>query len=393
MQITFYSFLLSILWSNILIIFIFLGRKKHFFDKGFGIASLVLLYLFCTVRMLFPIDFKFTRGIGFKGFFTAFYDIIYFQKFNLGVISVSILEILGIVWMVVTFILIIRFWHQYYCVIKEIDTYNKREDNQCQTLLHKIWNNNKRQLQVEIFCSNRVGIPMGIGIFKKRIILPDEDYTDMELYYILLHEYTHFLNRDLIIKMLVHMFCYIFWWNPIVYLLRKDLEQTLEIKCDLYATEDMSNRSKADYLTTIVSSLKRIEEKKLPEALHGTVALAKGSNDLEMVERFRMISKTHTLRRHNKVFTTAWFGIFAIMLVFSYSFVIQPSYSPPIEEIVTNPKVYDIEITPDNSYIIERKDGTYVLVNSNGETLEITEKYALLMESQGMKIRKEVSIR
>jgi len=246
---------------------------------------------------------------------------------------------------------------------------------------------------VEIFCSNRVGIPMGIGIFKKRIILPDEDYTDMELYYILLHEYTHFLNRDLIIKMLVHMFCYIFWWNPIVYLLRKDLEQTLEIKCDLYATEDMSNRSKADYLTTIVSSLKRIEEKKLPEALHGTVALAKGSNDLEMVERFRMISKTHTLRRHNKVFTTAWFGIFAIMLVFSYSFVIQPSYSPPIEEIVTNPKVYDIEITPDNSYIIERKDGTYVLVNSNGETLEITEKYALLMESQGMKIRKEVSIR
>jgi len=346
--------------------------------------------------MLFPIDFVFSKGIiarGEIGFFSDFYDTIYFRKFYEGIFSISILEVLGIVWVAVSVILIIHFWFRYYCVMKEIDTYEKLEDGQYRSRFYEISNNKKGRFQVEILRSSKIRIPMGIGIFKKRIILPDEHYADMELYYILLHEYTHFLNRDLIIKMLIHMFCYIFWWNPIVYLLRKDLDQTLEIKCDLHATEKMENCRKADYLTTIVATLRRVNGKKNPKILSGTATLVKSSNELDIIERFRMVSEKHIPWGQNKVFTTMWIGIFIIILVLSYSFVIQPSYDPLIREIETEPGVYEVEITPENYYIIECANGIYVLCQLNGKMDEIEEEFALLLETEGIEIRKDESIK
>ncbi len=40
-------------------------------------------------------------------------------------------------------------------------------------------------------------IPMGTGLFRHRICLPEHEYTQEEMNYILKHEYTHFCNRDL----------------------------------------------------------------------------------------------------------------------------------------------------------------------------------------------------
>ena len=48
------------------------------------------------------------------------------------------------------------------------------------------------------------------------------------------------------------------WWNPLVYLLRRDLPQILEIRCDMAVTKDYTVSQKAEYLQTIVNSLKRM---------------------------------------------------------------------------------------------------------------------------------------
>lgn len=47
-----------------------------------------------------------------------------------------------------------------------------------------------------------------------------------------------------------------------IYFLKKDMEQLLEIKCDLDVTAHMGNRDKAEYLATIVAMLKNAEAKK-----------------------------------------------------------------------------------------------------------------------------------
>ena len=89
-----------------------------------------------------------------------------------------------------------------------------------------------RRIPTELCMCPGLDIPFGIGVFQKRIFLPDKEYSESELFYILKHEYTHFCNHDLVVKMLVNLFCCVFWWNPFVYLLQNDITEILELKCD-----------------------------------------------------------------------------------------------------------------------------------------------------------------
>ena len=73
----------------------------------------------------------------------------------------------------------------------------------------------------------------------------------------ILHEYTHFLNHDTAVKLLVTLYCIIFWWNPVVYLLQKDLEQTLELKCDRAIAQTLNAQERTAYLRAILSAMKQ----------------------------------------------------------------------------------------------------------------------------------------
>ena len=77
-----------------------------------------------------------------------------------------------------------------------------------------------------------VRIPCCMGVFKKRILIPEKSFSDTELYYIIFHEYIHLQNNDFLVKMLINMLCAFYWWNPFVCLLKKDLNQSMEIRCD-----------------------------------------------------------------------------------------------------------------------------------------------------------------
>ena len=59
MQVTIFSFLSALLWSSLLIVAIYLLRHTRF-KQHFGVLSMVLLYLFCAVRLFLPLEFPHT---------------------------------------------------------------------------------------------------------------------------------------------------------------------------------------------------------------------------------------------------------------------------------------------------------------------------------------------
>lgn len=390
MQVTLFSFFISVVWSSILIVVIYLFRKMRFLICQFGVMSLVLLYFFCAIRMAVPLDFTFTKGISLEGMFSGIYERVVIEK--IGMTDISVLSILFFLWIAGSSVLLVGFVYQYHMVMKEISTYPIRQDEQCQRVFAEVVNGSKRQKllpfrEINIRYSGEVNTPRGLGIFDRSIILPDEAYTDKELYYILKHEYTHFLNRDLLVKMLIHIFCCVFWWNPIVYFLEKDVSQALEIKCDLCVTEQMDNREKADYLATILSILKKADTAGKKLVLYSTAQLVSKEHETEIVERFRIVSGKHRFRRGRKILPATGIAAFLAVFVFSYSFVLQPCYEAPVEEIEAEPDAQ--ELRPDNTYILKGKDGIYTIVLPSGTRQDIDEKFAVEMEKQGINIVKE----
>lgn len=360
MQITLYSILMSVIWSSILAVFNYFCRKKQFFIRQLGITNLLVLYLFSVVRMIVPYHFSFAKVIHSEGVLADLYKSAYVEK--IGTTHMSWLSIFAIIWAAVSAVLITRFICQYMKAMKEVSAYEICEDEQCKRVFRQVLDKSKRQMRINIRKSVYVNIPMGVGIFKKTIILPRESYSDSELYYILRHEYTHFQNRDLMIKILMHIYRCIFWWNPAVYLLERDLAQILEIKCDLDVTDHMENRNKAEYLSTIVTMLKNAEAKRDEKVFYGTTALVSRSYESEIIERFKIVSASYGNKK-SAVFTGSWFLIFGMLSFISYSFVIQPDAKALANRTVTESLS---ETAAGNAYSIMCVDGTYYVYFTDG---------------------------
>ena len=182
-------------------------------------------------------------------------------------------------------------------------------------------------------------------------------------------------------KVMVSGFRCIFWWNPVVYLLSKDLEQTLEMKCDIAATKGISRKEKAEYLRTIVNVMKQCTETKaIP---YVSTALCKSESGLDIKERFEMVIHADT-KRSNTGFSLVMLFICTSIFVISYIFIPQPAFASP-ESFEPNA----IDFDSNNSYIFQDDTGEFWLCVENQNFVQITYDQVESFLQSGFKIIEE----
>jgi len=241
MTISIYSFAMALTWSSVFSIVFFLSRKNSDFICRFGISYMILLVLGFGSRILVPLELSFTKEIGLYGVFAEINQIV---KSSISQnIQISYIQVFLFVWVTISLVLIFRI------VIKHISfTYKIRKLDNCITSqIVECQNKMKKEIEginTDIICSSQIEVPMCTGLIKKVILLPKRKYNDDDLMYILRHEYIHFKNKDIYVKLIIEMFIAIFWWNPFMHLLKRNLNHILEIKCDLVVVADKSQKEK-----------------------------------------------------------------------------------------------------------------------------------------------------
>ncbi len=103
------------------------------------------------------------------------------------------------------------------------------------------------RIHVPIMVNQDVYSPMLFGSRRPVVYLPDRAYDDMELEMILRHELTHLKGRDLWYKWLILAVCDIYWFNPILRLMKKMAYQDIEYVCDMKVTQGLEVEKKALY--------------------------------------------------------------------------------------------------------------------------------------------------
>jgi beta-lactamase regulating signal transducer with metallopeptidase domain len=109
--------------------------------------------------------------------------------------------------------------------------------------------------------------PMLIGLFRPAIILPDRDFTDEQLKSILLHELTHLRRSDVLVKWLAAFACAVHWFNPLVWLLRREIDRACELACDEAVVRKLDPSDRQRYGDTL---LRVAAEAKAPRAVLST---------------------------------------------------------------------------------------------------------------------------
>lgn len=386
MSVSVFSFWMAMLCSTVLILLVHLLRKKPGFIRSFGVSTLLFLYFLCFFRMVVPLELPFVQVIGLEKGYAALFELARAGEVALQGFQLNLLELLFILWVGVAVCRFLYFVGRYLWEKRKLERFQHNRSPLAEQVFTRVQEESSKHLQVRVFVCPDIPGPMGIGIRKKDILLPHRDYTEEELYYVLQHEYTHFVHRDLTVRFLTCVFVCVFWWNPAVYLLNRDVEQMLEIKCDLAVTDGRSKSEKIAYLTAILSALRDGGEEKNPAFPAGTHLLPRRM-DNALLERFHMITRGENAKRafwHRLALLT----VSVALLFASYLFVIQPKYDPPTDDYLSG--VYEDLDVVEVSYLIAHDDGTYTAVMSNGDSFSVTDENTIeIMLSQGCVVKEE----
>ena len=384
MHITLFSFVTAVLLSILLIVVLYLSRKSVKTIRMLNFGYLACLYLFCLGRMVFSIELPFTVAVNAPSLMNPVFN---FQGTGISILgkSLSVLEVLLILWAVGAAFLLTRFFIRYHQGKKVVDKIPKQENQAIQEVLNELQRENAHHYQIQVLCCQGLSTPCGIGLLRRQILLPSQEYTEEELFHILCHELQHFQTHDLLVKWMIRVFQCLFWWNPLVYLLGKDLDQVLEIKCDLAVVKNYSKKETVAYMRIIKNQLKRAMEMQETVPV-GSASLIGNFAMSNVEERFSYIVASLKPTERKELPKPVFGVLFVALIMASYSFVLQSSYEVP--ELDENGEEIQY-IQEDEIKLLHRKDGSYQQIYGD-KSVEIPDFLAKEMMEQGVLVIEEV---
>ena len=320
------SFLITMLWSLIFTC-MFLGmRKTKILRSKVGISGSIVICIILLLRMAIPFDIGIARKIQvYWPWFLKWYKAVKVTKHNILFGSASVIQIAGVIWGVIAIIRLIQFARLYIMqrnVCHRSIIYGSEDYTE---VLRKVCEKRNYKHKILLARSSEIISPMCIGIRNPYIILPERTFSATELEYIFSHEITHLKNHDLCYLMAANLLTCIFWWNPLAYVVRNELDYALEVRCDISATFGYTKEESREYLRTILKIL--AEGQKDSRLLSGNgFGFARNSFGKVMEERFHAVLEQEPLKGSSKVGFHVWCIGMIGLLFCSYMFVVAPYY-------------------------------------------------------------------
>ena len=108
---------------------------------------------------------------------------------------------------------------------------------------------------------SQIGSPMLVGLFRPVIFLPDTTMDEARLRLVLRHELLHYKRKDLWVKLLVLLANAVHWFNPICWLLVREIDFACELSCDEGVAAGLSPEGRREYGQAILAALSETRQK------------------------------------------------------------------------------------------------------------------------------------
>jgi beta-lactamase regulating signal transducer with metallopeptidase domain len=146
---------------------------------------------------------------------------------------------------------------KHFCFVKMVRRWSENiTDGEPFTLLQSLKSAMGISNQISLYRCSSIGSPMMIGFVNFRILLPNADFTQDELRFILKHELVHYKRKDLYYKSLALIAIAMHWFNPVVYLMVKAIDIQCELSCDIEVVRSTDTHTRQRYSETIIGVVK-----------------------------------------------------------------------------------------------------------------------------------------
>lgn len=168
---------------------------------------------------------------------------------------------------------------------------------------------------VELSVNPLVSSPLVIGLLRPTIVLPETELSEEAFRYIALHELTHCRRRDVLYKWLVQIAVCLHWFNPLVYLMSREITAACEFSCDEAVLKKVGYDSAQAYGQTLLDAMAAVGKYK--ESL---CAVTLSENKKILKERLEAVMNVKKKSPAVRILTTVltFCLIFGASVLFSY---------------------------------------------------------------------------
>ncbi|MBR2751714.1 MAG: M56 family metallopeptidase [Clostridiales bacterium] len=138
---------------------------------------------------------------------------------------------------------------------KTVMRFAKSAPSDIQELTSEVSKALKIKRPIEVYTSECISSPMMTGLINPIILIPCRSYGYNELRLIIKHELTHYKHHDLWIKLFITVCRTMHWFNPLMIVISRKLEQECEYYCDMAVTSDEDAQMRKVYCESILNTV------------------------------------------------------------------------------------------------------------------------------------------
>jgi|GEM_PF-1243483 len=361
MQFTIFTLAVAIFWVSIFAKVISSLRRQMLFLKYFSIYPLLLVLLFCILRLLLPVEWPFTIIINSQKVLPFIQTFLRTSFLQIGFLQVSLALVISVLWGSGTVSIILKRVRDYYRFRRLLDFLPETENKRLYEILSMV-NGHRLLANVKIIVHDSIESPAIFGFIKPVILLPNINFSDDELLAIFIHESTHYQFGHGIIKCVSEFICACFWWNPFFKKLSLEIAHALEMHSDKAVCKKINADQIKSYLFCITRVANNINCHKPFSSM--TCSLVEEKNDEKLKHRFKMILGGYYQNRKKCGFIII--PVIIIMFMLSYSVVLQP-YSMPDQNTIG-----PCDDISSEWYLVETEDGYDLYDSTNKFIAQVT---------------------
>jgi len=219
--------------------------------------------------------------------------------------------IVSMIWFTIFVILVIKNILMYIQICLKIG--NKEFENE---KINLILEESKKRLKIKrnikVVKQNFVRVPSIIGIFNVKILITDDflNLDDVSMLNIFMHELSHYKRKDNIMNVLILILKAVYWFNPIIYLMFKNIRENMEYATDEIAVGTMSVAEKQNYCMVMLVVATKFGANKSQ-----VLGISDGAKNLK--NRVELIAlKNNFEKKSKRIFLIALLIIMFICLIF-----------------------------------------------------------------------------
>lgn len=146
---------------------------------------------------------------------------------------------------------------------------------------------------VELYVNPLVSSPLLLGFFRPCIVLPDASLPEDEFAFTIRHELIHCRRQDIVYKWLVQCAVCLHWFNPLVWLMRRETCRACELACDEAVMRGLSAEERRSYGDTLIHAMEAGGSyRSVPAAVTLSESAELLKERLGAIMRFKKISRS-----------------------------------------------------------------------------------------------------